>query len=185
MNRRHDQETGRFSNSSRSPQEPLPDRSVAEVFSERSSRSYEDNYVGNATDPNSFLKQRRKDLILGLAGNGRDIALELGSGPAVLTEALAALGKSVVALDISLDMVLADRARIKQGAEGITFCTGRCQGFRSGHNHSTRFSRRGSSSTCRIWKVVPDPCTSGADSEKLDGKFRSPITTPSFSSHWT
>lgn len=108
---------------------PNSDQSVANVFSERSGSYYEDNYAGNAANPNAFLKQHRKAFILALAGNRHEVALELGCGPAVLTEELAGLGKSVVALDISQEMVVAGRDRIKQGGRDISFCTGRCQGL--------------------------------------------------------
>ncbi len=129
MNQPPDPGTGRPFIPSRSAKTPPSDTSVSKVFSERSSRYYEDNYAENATDPNSFLKQRRKELILALAGNRHELALELGCGPAVLTEELAGLGKSIVALDISLDMVLTGRKRINGGAQDIFFCAGRCQGL--------------------------------------------------------
>lgn len=84
-------------------------KAISAAFERRSTTYFEDNYSGLGS-PRSRRLAVAVDLITRLAAPG-DRLLDVGSGPAVLAEAIQNLSVEYVALDLSLDNLLEGRRR--------------------------------------------------------------------------
>lgn len=96
------------------PRTPTP-LAPAEYFDRRANRYREDLYEGAVRNHYQLLLRRRRDLLLAMIRELDGPALELGSGPGVLTDALLERG-SVVIADISFQMLQAGRAHVRDRA---------------------------------------------------------------------
>lgn len=86
---------------------------VRDAFRSRSGSYFADNYV-DAQNPERARRQGRiRTMLEGLVSSD-SVVLEAGAGPAVLAEALEPMAGAYLALDLSIDNLLAARDRIGQ-----------------------------------------------------------------------
>lgn len=88
---------------------------IRDAFRSRSGSYFADNYVGGQNPERTTRQSRIVTLLEGLVSN-ESVVLEAGAGPAVLAEALEPMAGAYLALDLSLDNLLAARTRIGQFA---------------------------------------------------------------------